>query len=94
MASEVEHLSTVVEIEKLYLSRPVVATTCLGINNPLLCRRRFDYCIIDEASQINQVSHREVHTFQSTHNQLLRYILAQKARYTAFLVVELALRYL
>jgi DNA replication ATP-dependent helicase Dna2 len=31
---------------------PVVATTCLTINHPLFNRRIFDYCIVDEASQI------------------------------------------
>jgi DNA replication ATP-dependent helicase Dna2 len=30
----------------------VVATTCLGINHPLFQHRIFDYCIVDEASQI------------------------------------------
>ena len=31
---------------------PVVATTCLGINHPIFSQRTFDYCIVDEASQI------------------------------------------
>lgn len=31
----------------------VVGCTCLSINHPLLARRHFDVCIIDEASQIN-----------------------------------------
>jgi DNA replication ATP-dependent helicase Dna2 len=31
---------------------PIVATTCLGINHPLFNERTFDYCIVDEASQI------------------------------------------
>ena len=30
----------------------VVATTCLGINHPVFNERLFDYCIVDEASQI------------------------------------------
>ncbi len=29
-----------------------MATTCLGINHPLFLRRSFDYCILDEATQI------------------------------------------
>ena len=29
-----------------------VACTCLGSNSPLLARRTFDVCIVDEASQI------------------------------------------
>ena len=30
----------------------VVATTCLGVNHALFSRRSFDYCIVDEASQL------------------------------------------
>ncbi len=30
----------------------VVATTCLSISHPLFSRRSFDYCILDEATQI------------------------------------------
>ena len=44
-------MKTVQEIESAY-SRPVVATTCLGINHPIFNQRVFDYCIVDEASQI------------------------------------------
>jgi DNA replication ATP-dependent helicase Dna2 len=33
----------------------VIATTALGVRHPLLSRRRFDTCIIDEASQLTQV---------------------------------------
>ncbi|XP_073404246.1 DNA replication ATP-dependent helicase/nuclease DNA2 isoform X2 [Dendrobates tinctorius] len=41
-------------LEELYNSQPVVATTCMGINHPIFTRRRFDFCIVDEASQISQ----------------------------------------
>lgn len=44
-------MKTVEEIEKSY-SRQVVATTCLGVNHPIFNQRVFDYCIVDEASQI------------------------------------------
>lgn len=30
----------------------MVATTCLGLNHAIFGRRVFDYCIIDEASQV------------------------------------------
>jgi DNA replication ATP-dependent helicase Dna2 len=30
----------------------VVATTCLGVNHAIFSRRTFDYCIVDEASQL------------------------------------------
>ncbi|KAG9112793.1 Tripartite DNA replication factor [Ceratobasidium sp. 392] len=39
-------------LERLLLRPPVVATTCLSIEHPLFARRTFDYCIVDEASQI------------------------------------------
>ncbi|KAL9609810.1 MAG: hypothetical protein Q9167_005437 [Letrouitia subvulpina] len=42
---------TMHEIERAY-SRHVVATTCLGINHPIFNQKVFDYCIVDEASQI------------------------------------------
>ena len=40
------------EIQEDWLKTPIVATTCLGINHPLFNERTFDYCIVDEASQI------------------------------------------
>lgn len=43
---------TIVELEKSYTTSKVVATTCLGINQPIFNARVFDYCIVDEASQI------------------------------------------
>lgn len=44
-------MKTAEEIKKSY-SRQVVATTCLGVNHPVFSQRIFDYCIVDEASQI------------------------------------------
>ncbi|EMR08248.1 hypothetical protein PNEG_03415 [Pneumocystis murina B123] len=35
-----------------YIRPSIVATTCLGITHSIFSRRTFDYCIIDEASQI------------------------------------------
>ncbi|KAI9737307.1 MAG: Tripartite DNA replication factor [Claussenomyces sp. TS43310] len=40
------------EIRSAWHDSPVVATTCLGINHPIFNERTFDYCIVDEASQI------------------------------------------
>uniref|UniRef100_V9K7U5 DNA replication ATP-dependent helicase/nuclease n=1 Tax=Callorhinchus milii TaxID=7868 RepID=V9K7U5_CALMI len=45
---------TLAELEELYSSELVVATTCMGVKHPIFSRRRFDFCIVDEASQINQ----------------------------------------
>ncbi|GAN02316.1 DNA helicase [Mucor ambiguus] len=44
--------TTVQEMRELYGSKKVVGVTCLGIGHVLLQKREFDYCIIDEASQI------------------------------------------
>lgn len=39
----------------LFLSlQLIVGTTCMGIKHPMFTRRRFDFCIVDEASQISQ----------------------------------------
>jgi DNA replication ATP-dependent helicase Dna2 len=43
---------TIAELEMSYINSKVVATTCLGINQPIFNARVFDYCIVDEASQI------------------------------------------
>ena len=43
---------TVEELEDSYVNSQVVATTCLGVNHPIFNQRIFDYCIVDEASQI------------------------------------------
>ncbi|KAK1759636.1 hypothetical protein QBC47DRAFT_372637 [Echria macrotheca] len=45
-------LSSFDEIREAWHGTPVVATTCLGINHALFNERTFDYCIVDEASQI------------------------------------------
>ncbi|KAL1958605.1 hypothetical protein VTO42DRAFT_4202 [Malbranchea cinnamomea] len=44
--------NTIEEIRDQYENSCVVATTCLGINHPIFHHRTFDYCIVDEASQI------------------------------------------
>ncbi|TPX18862.1 uncharacterized protein E0L32_011477 [Thyridium curvatum] len=45
-------MSTFEEIHSAWHDTPVVATTCLGISHPVFGERTFDYCIVDEASQI------------------------------------------
>ena len=40
------------DIRSAWHDSPVVATTCLGINHAIFNERTFDYCIVDEASQI------------------------------------------
>lgn len=50
---EAQRFESLGQLEAFYLSAPVVACTSLAINNALLTKRRFDYCIVDEASQIS-----------------------------------------
>lgn len=40
------------DIRSAWHDTPIVATTCLGIGHPIFNERVFDYCIVDEASQI------------------------------------------
>lgn len=51
---ELQSISFSFLILDLLDSRPVVATTCLGITHPVLSNRHFDYCVVDEAAQITQ----------------------------------------
>ena len=44
-------IKTVEDLKRCY-TLPIVATTCLGISHPIFNQRIFDYCIVDEASQI------------------------------------------
>jgi len=39
---------------KLLNSAQLVATTCLGVRHSLFDKRRFDYCVVDEAGQITE----------------------------------------
>ncbi|RSM14607.1 hypothetical protein CEP52_001239 [Fusarium oligoseptatum] len=45
-------MKTFDEIKDAWHGTPIVGTTCLGINHPIFHERTFDYCIVDEASQI------------------------------------------
>lgn len=37
-------------------SVPVIAATCLSVGHPVLMRRQFDLCIVDEAAQALQLA--------------------------------------
>lgn len=40
-------------LDSFYKSVPIVASTCLGIeSHPIFAKRQFDFCILDEASQV------------------------------------------
>ncbi|SGY77362.1 BQ5605_C005g03616 [Microbotryum silenes-dioicae] len=40
------------QLDNRFMTPQIVATTCLGINEHIFSKRRFDVCIIDEASQV------------------------------------------
>ncbi|XP_075155444.1 DNA replication helicase/nuclease 2 [Haematobia irritans] len=42
------------ELSKLYNSYSIVGVTCLGASNAIFIHRRFDFCIVDEATQVMQ----------------------------------------
>jgi DNA replication ATP-dependent helicase Dna2 len=44
--------STVAALEMSLMGANVIGTTCLSLGHVIFSRRRFDYCIVDEASQI------------------------------------------
>lgn len=44
--------TTIEELKDSYEKPQVVATTCLSVNHQIFNQRIFDYCIVDEASQI------------------------------------------
>lgn len=44
--------ASIEELQDMYMTPQVVATTCLGISHQIFHKRVFDYCIVDEASQI------------------------------------------
>jgi DNA replication ATP-dependent helicase Dna2 len=45
-------VTSVQELQEQIMRPNVVATTCLSISHALFGKRKFDYCIVDEASQI------------------------------------------
>ncbi|XP_013379222.1 DNA replication ATP-dependent helicase/nuclease DNA2 [Lingula anatina] len=49
-----KNIKTVGDLAEFYTAKQIVATTCLGTNHVLFTKRRFDICIIDEASQVLQ----------------------------------------
>ncbi|XP_052857147.1 DNA replication ATP-dependent helicase/nuclease DNA2 [Drosophila gunungcola] len=45
---------TVEELEQALAGPAIVGVTCLGAGHPMFQRRQFDYCIVDEATQVLQ----------------------------------------
>ncbi|KAK3590495.1 hypothetical protein CHS0354_015484 [Potamilus streckersoni] len=47
-------MTTTAEVQQFFDSQMIVATSCLGTSHPLFVHRKFDVCIVDEASQVLQ----------------------------------------
>lgn len=50
----IENCKSVDDLAALYEKYQIVAVTCLGSAHVLLSQRKFDYCLVDEATQIFQ----------------------------------------
>lgn len=65
----------------------VVATTCLSVNHAIFNQRSFDYCIVDEASQITQpvcigsLRHASIFVLVGDDYQLTPLVQSDEARY-------------
>lgn len=46
------NLETVEQLDEFYKSKQLIATTCSSINHPIFSKIEFDYCVVDEASQV------------------------------------------
>lgn len=53
-SSLIVNCKSVDDLEKIYAQQNIVAVTCLGSAHALLSQRKFDYCLVDEATQIFQ----------------------------------------
>lgn len=47
-----DFMTTVDGVNKFFESKRLIATTALGLRHPMILKRRFDYVIVDEASQL------------------------------------------
>lgn len=74
------------EIRRAWHDTPVVATTCLGTNHAVFNERTFDYCIVDEASQITlpiclgPIRMAKTFVLVGDHNQLPPLVQNEEAR--------------
>lgn len=50
----IKDCESVDDLERVYSECSIIGVTCLGSGHPLLSRRKFDYCLVDEATQIFQ----------------------------------------
>ncbi|MBW0462867.1 hypothetical protein O181_002582 [Austropuccinia psidii MF-1] len=83
---ELAPAETVDELEWKLMTPQLVATTSLSINHPVFSKRNFDYCIVDEASQITlptclgPLRYADVFVLVGDHFQLPPLVKSVKAR--------------
>ncbi|KAF9431240.1 Tripartite DNA replication factor [Podila epigama] len=83
-------LNTVEGLHNYYGRCQVVGTTCLGIADAIFAEKRFDYCIVDEASQITlpvclgPLRYANTFVLVGDHNQLPPLVKNQEARENGF----------
>lgn len=83
---KIKSFQDITQYRKLYNEQNVIATTCLGIKHPLFLMRHFDYCIVDEASQITQpvcigpIRCANVFILVGDHNQLPPLVISSEAK--------------
>lgn len=79
-------MDTFEEIRSAWHDTPVVATTCLGTSHAIFNERTFDYCIVDEASQITlpiclgPIRRARTFVLVGDHNQLPPLVQNEEAR--------------
>lgn len=79
-------MDTFEEIRSAWHDTPVVATTCLGTSHGIFNERTFDYCIVDEASQITlpiclgPIRRARTFVLVGDHNQLPPLVQNEEAR--------------
>ncbi|XP_068218032.1 DNA replication ATP-dependent helicase/nuclease DNA2-like [Palaemon carinicauda] len=52
----IKDFKDVASLSEFYANKLVVASTCLGANHVIFTKRTFDFCIVDEASQVLQTA--------------------------------------
>ncbi|KAK4699919.1 DNA replication ATP-dependent helicase/nuclease Dna2, partial [Phenoliferia sp. Uapishka_3] len=68
--------TTLGQLDTQLMTPQIVATTCLSINEPIFTRRKFDVCIVDEASQVTlptclgPLRYADMFVLVGDHNQL------------------------
>ncbi|KAL8281473.1 hypothetical protein RQP46_006157 [Phenoliferia psychrophenolica] len=78
--------TTLAQLDKQLMMPQIVATTCLSINEPIFTRRKFDVCIVDEASQVTlptclgPLRYADTFVLVGDHNQLPPLVRNRDAR--------------